>query len=119
MNVKIINGQSNPNLPWQDKPEGCKDIGWRYSANPIIKRDHIMVKKANGYREPSNSIFNSSVVPFEKGDYKFAGVFRVDDRERNMEIHVGFSKDGINWDINEERIHFNTENLDPEVAQWQ
>ena len=119
MNVKIINGTSLPNIPWQDKPEGCKDIIWRYSANPIIKRDHIMVKKANGYREPSNSIFNSSVVPFEKGDYKFAGVFRVDDRERNMEIHVGFSKDGINWDINEERIHFNTENLDPEVAQWQ
>ena len=119
MKTKIINGTSLPNIPWQDKPEGCKDIVWRYSANPIIKRDHIMVKKANGYREPSNSIFNSSVVPFEKGDYKFAGVFRVDDRERNMEIHVGFSKDGINWDINEERIHFNTEGLDPEVAQWQ
>ena len=117
MNVKIINGQSLPNIPWQDKPEGCKDVVWRYSANPIIKRDHIMVKKANGYREPSNSIFNSSVVPFENGDYKFAGVFRVDDRERNMELHVGFYVDGINWDINEERIKFKCDI--PEVAEWQ
>ena len=117
MNVKIINGVSMPNIPWQEKPADCRDVVWRYDANPIIKRDQIMVKKANGYREPSNSIFNSSVVPFKNGDYEFAGVFRVDDRERNMELHVGFSKDGIHWDINEERIHFECDI--PEVAQWQ
>ena len=117
MKTQVVNGVSMPNIPWMEKPEGCRDVVWRYSANPIIKRDQIMVKKANGYREPSNSIFNSSVVPFENGDYKFAGVFRVDDRERNMELHVGFSKDGINWDINEERIHFECDI--PEVAQWQ
>ncbi|MGN0604466.1 MAG: glycoside hydrolase family 130 protein [Oscillospiraceae bacterium] len=117
MNVKILNGVSMPNIPWQEKPADCRDVVWRYSANPIIKRDQIMVKKANGYREPSNSIFNSSVVPFKNGDYNFAGVFRVDDRERNMELHVGFSKDGINWDINEERIHFECDI--PEVAEWQ
>ena len=61
MKTKVLNGVSLPNIPWQDKPADCKDVVWRYSANPIIKRDHIMVKKANGYREPSNSIFNSSV----------------------------------------------------------
>ena len=117
MKVKVLNGVSLPNIPWQDKPADCKDVVWRYSANPIIKRDHIIVKRANGYREPSNSIFNSSVVPFEVGDYKFAGVFRVDDRERNMELHAGFSKDGVNWDINEERIKFKCDI--PEVGQWQ
>lgn len=117
MKTKIINGVSMPNIPWQEKPADCRDVVWRYDANPIIKRDQIMVKKANGYREPSNSIFNSSVVPFVNGDYKFAGVFRVDDRERNMELHVGFSVDGIHWDINEERIHFECDI--PEVAEWQ
>ena len=96
MNVKIINGVSMPNIPWQEKPADCRDVVWRYDANPIIKRDQIMVKKANGYREPSNSIFNSSVVPFEVGDYKFAGVFRVDDRERNMEIQK-YSKTSIRY----------------------
>ena len=34
-----------------------------------------------------------------------------------MEIHAGFSKDGINWDINEERIKFKCDI--PEVGQWQ
>ena len=117
MSVKVINGTSLPNIPWQDKPKGCKDVVWRYSENPIIKRDQVMVKKDNGYEEPSNSIFNSSVVPFEKGEYKFAGVFRIDDRERNMEIHSGFSKDGINWDINPRRIEFECDI--PEVGRWQ
>ena len=26
------------NIPWQDRPEGCKDIVWRYSENPVIDR---------------------------------------------------------------------------------
>ena len=25
-----------PNMPWQDKPEGCQDVIWRYDRNPII-----------------------------------------------------------------------------------
>ncbi|MBF1431420.1 MAG: glycosidase, partial [Prevotella melaninogenica] len=36
-------------LPWEDRPEGCKDVMWRYSKNPIIDRYHIPT---------SNSIFN-------------------------------------------------------------
>lgn len=110
-NVKILNGTSLPNIPWQDKPEGCKDVVWRYNANPVIPRDLIPM---------ANSIFNSAVVPFECGDYKFAGVFRVDDKQRNMELHAGFSKDGINWEIDENRIHWI--NDDPETASanpWQ
>ncbi|MBP1703605.1 MAG: glycosidase, partial [Chloroflexi bacterium] len=55
-------------IPWEDRPEGCRDIVWRYSANPIIPRDLI---------PSSNSIFNSAVVPFQDG---FAGVFRCDNK---------------------------------------
>lgn len=80
------------NIPWEERPEGSSDIMWRYSDNPIIKRNHI---------PGSNSIFNSAVVPFEDG---FAGVFRCDNKAIQMNIHAGFSKDGINWDINPKPI---------------
>ncbi len=26
-------------MPWQERPEGCKSVLWRYSANPVIPRD--------------------------------------------------------------------------------
>ncbi len=90
-------------IPWEERPEGCKDVVWRYSKNPIIGR----------YETPtSNSIFNSAVVPYEDG---FAGVFRCDNKAVQMNIHAGFSKDGINWDINPEPIVMqagNTEMID-------
>lgn len=105
MNVKILNEKSIPNLPWQERPADCQDVIWRYKANPIIKRNILPT---------SNSVFNSAVVPFEGG---FAGVFRVDDKERNMQLHAGFSKDGLNWDIQPERIHFETDI--PEMAEFQ
>ncbi|GMQ61858.1 glycoside hydrolase family 130 protein [Vallitalea maricola] len=91
---KII-GEPLKNIPWEEKPADCKEVIWRSNMNPIIKRDHLPT---------SNSIFNSAVVPFEDG---FAGVFRCDDKRREMRIHAGFSKDGVNWDINEEPIKFN------------
>ena len=45
-------------MPWEDRPEGCKDVMWRYSKNPVIDRYAIPT---------SNSIFNSAVVPFKDG----------------------------------------------------
>jgi len=104
--IKIA-GEALPDIPWEERPEGCKDVMWRYSANPVIKRDALST---------SNSIFNSAVVPFKKGKYNFAGVFRVDDTNRRMRIHAGFSVDGFNWDINEEDL--NLVGADEEVAQW-
>ena len=98
--TKII-GNALPNIPWQDRPEGCNDIVWRYSNNPVIKRNAI---------PSSNSIFNSAVVPFEG---KFAGVFRCDSKSRSMDIFAGFSEDGINWNINHTPITFEGE--DPEI----
>ncbi|QTL99935.1 glycosidase [Iocasia frigidifontis] len=98
---KII-GDPLPNIPWEDKPNNCKEIVWRSKKNPIIYRNAI---------PNSNSIFNSAVIPFKNG---FAGVFRVDDKSRNMNLHVGKSKDGINWEIEAEPIKFNCD--DEEMA---
>lgn len=91
--AKII-GDALPNIPWQEKPEGSNSPVWRYSANPIIPRDAI---------PNSNSIFNSAVIPFGDG---FAGVFRCDSKSVSMDIFAGFSKDGVNWEINHDPIQF-------------
>jgi beta-1,4-mannooligosaccharide/beta-1,4-mannosyl-N-acetylglucosamine phosphorylase len=82
------------NIPWEEKPQNSKSVIWRYKNNPIIPRDLLPA---------SNSIFNSAVVPFKDG---FAGVFRCDDNRRFMRLHSGISKDGLDWQINEERIQF-------------
>lgn len=91
--AKII-GSSLPTIPWQEKPENARNPVWRYSQNPIIKRDAT---------PNSNSIFNSAVVPFGDG---FAGVFRCDSRSVSMDIFAGFSKDAINWNISATPISF-------------
>ncbi len=102
-----------PNMPWQDRPKGCKDVVWRYNNNPVIVPDSP---------ECADSIYNSAVVPYDGG---FAGVFRVDDKCRNMRIHAGVSKDGMNFEIDEEPIEFvcedeeilkSTEDYDPRVC---
>ncbi len=92
--AKVINGESIKNLPWEEKPEGCCDVVWRSAKNPIITRDAV---------KNANSIFNSAMVPFEGG---FKGVFRCDDITRRPGLHAGTSKDGINWDIDDEPIKF-------------
>ena len=88
------------NMPWEDRPVGSKEVVWRYSANPIIPRDLLPT---------SNSIFNSAVVPF--GD-SYAGVFRCDDTNRRMRLHVGFSKDAVHWDIHPEPLTFECDNAE-------
>ena len=79
-NLKIV-GAPLPDMPWEDRPEGSKEVLWRYSKNPVIPRDILPT---------SNSVFNSAVVPFKGG---YAGVFRCDDTNRRMRLHVGFSAD--------------------------
>ncbi len=99
-----ITGSPLPNIPWEDRPRGCSDIVWRYSKNPIITRDAV---------PGANSIFNSAVVPFNG---KFAGVFRCDNTARDMQLHAGFSDDGIHWQIEPRRIQFICD--DPEIGQF-
>jgi beta-1,4-mannooligosaccharide/beta-1,4-mannosyl-N-acetylglucosamine phosphorylase len=74
-------------IPWEDRPFGTTDVVWRSSLNPILTRDAV---------PGANSIFNSAVVPFEDG---YAGVFRVDDTTRAMNLHAGRSADGIAWEL--------------------
>lgn len=92
-----IIGPAVKNLPWQEKPKGCQDPVWRYQQNPVIGRHGI---------PSSNSIFNSAVVPYQDG---FAGIFRCDSRSVSMDIFAGFSRDGIQWDINPDPIVFEGE----------
>ncbi len=87
-------GTELPGIPWEDRSDGCDDIVWRYSKNPIIPSDLI---------PSSNSIFNSAVVAYGDG---FRGVFRCDDRRRMMQLHSGRSADGVDWEIEHERIRF-------------
>jgi len=91
---QTIIGEALPNIPWEDKPAECKTVVWRSERNPVIPRDLVPT---------SNSIFNSAVVPF-KGE--FAGVFRCDNTARRMQLHTGRSKDGVNWELEPERIQF-------------
>jgi beta-1,4-mannooligosaccharide/beta-1,4-mannosyl-N-acetylglucosamine phosphorylase len=95
------------NIPWEDRPENNHSVVWRYQNNPIIPRDLLPT---------SNSIFNSAVVPFKD---RFAGVFRCDDNRRFMRLHSGFSKDGINWQIKENRIQFIPSETDLELPEFE
>ena len=97
-----INSPELRNLPWQERPADSLETVWRYTENPIIGRRGTPT---------SNSIFNSAAVPYKDG---FAGVFRVDNRRREMHLHFGFSSDGIHWDINPEP--FTAEPEDPEAG---
>jgi beta-1,4-mannooligosaccharide/beta-1,4-mannosyl-N-acetylglucosamine phosphorylase len=99
-----IVGPALPSIPWEERPPDCRDVVWRSSRNPVIPRDLI---------PSSNSIFNSAVVPFGGG---FAGVFRCDDKRRYMQLHSGRSKDGIDWEIEDDRIEWISD--EPEIGQW-
>jgi beta-1,4-mannooligosaccharide/beta-1,4-mannosyl-N-acetylglucosamine phosphorylase len=92
------------NLPWEERPAGVGDIVWRSRRNPILTREAV---------PGANSIFNSAVVPFEGG---FAGVFRCDNAARDMQLHAGRSRNGIDWDLETERIHF--EASDKEISRF-
>src|ERR1035437_9335535 len=86
-----------PNIPWQARPKGCREVVWRYGRNPIIPRNAI---------PRANSIFNSAIVPFLSKKGAFVGGVRVDDRTRSCIMHVGWSKDGIKWDIEPDPLKF-------------
>ena len=103
--LKIM-GSALPNMPWEERPEGCRTTMWRSVRNPIIRRDLLPT---------SNSIFNSAVVPFGEG---YAGVFRCDDTNRRMALHVGFSQNGIDWNIDESPLKIQGDyGYDPRVCQ--
>lgn len=95
--IKLI-GNSLPGMPWQEKPAGCNTPVWRYSENPIIRRNPL----PNVAR-----IFNSAVMPYEG---KYIGVFRGEQRDGMPHIYLGRSDDAINWEFEPEKIPFTDEN---------
>jgi beta-1,4-mannooligosaccharide/beta-1,4-mannosyl-N-acetylglucosamine phosphorylase len=97
-------GEPLPNLPWEERPAGGRDLLWRYSKNPVVPARAIAA---------STYVHNSAVAPFRGG---FAGVFRIDNRARRMELHAGRSDDGLHWTLDEERIRF--ECGDPEIGRF-
>jgi beta-1,4-mannooligosaccharide/beta-1,4-mannosyl-N-acetylglucosamine phosphorylase len=102
-NAPAFDSDRQASIPWESRPAGSSDVLWRSSHNPIIARNHV---------PRANSIFNSAVVPYRSG---FAGVFRVDDTRRTMNLHAGRSADGIDWAIDEEPIAFAAS--DPRVRE--
>lgn len=93
-------GHKLKNLPWEERPKDYLEPVWRYSKNPIITRETV---------RDANSIFNSAVVAYKD---EFRGVFRIDTKELVMELHSGRSEDGFSWNIDQERIEFNAEDME-------
>jgi len=94
--IKII-GKDLPNIPWEERPSGESGIVWRYSKNPITKRNQT---------ENSARIFNSGVIEWEGG---FVGIFRSDSKHGTPYLLMGKSADGIAWDIDDEPIKWTDE----------
>lgn len=90
-----------PNIPWEDKPAGYRGPVWRYSNNPIIKRNPL---------PGVTRIFNSAVAPYNG---EFVGVFRGEQTDGIPHLYLGYSKDGINWEFENEKILFVNENGEP------
>ncbi len=89
-----IIGNSLPNIPWEEKPDKCHDIVWKFSTNPITDRNPI---------PKAARIFNSAIVPFNE---KFAGVFRADLKNGRSTLFLGKSKDGINLEFDADPIQW-------------
>jgi beta-1,4-mannooligosaccharide/beta-1,4-mannosyl-N-acetylglucosamine phosphorylase len=103
--VRLV-GEPLTNIPWEDPAPTWAEPVWRSVRNPVIPRNAIA---------SSNSIFNSAAVPFNGS---FAGVFRCDDRRREMRLHAGLSSDGYNWNIDEAPIQWVLENEELEEPEY-
>ncbi|MBN1766473.1 MAG: glycoside hydrolase family 130 protein [Sedimentisphaerales bacterium] len=98
---QTIIGEPLPNIPWEDKPADCREAVWRYSQNPIIKRNP---------GPQAARVFNSAVVPY-KG--QFVGVFRADTRKVRPQLFYGESTDALNWTLEDEPIKWQDESGKP------
>ena len=101
-NYQVV-GEPLPNIPWQPKPAGCKEIIWRHDNNPIIGLHPF---------PQARSVYNSCVVAYKGG---FVGVFRVDWLCMTPHLHLGTSADGLTWKIDPEPINFSSPS--PELGE--
>ncbi len=103
--VELFTEELN-NIPWQEKPEGFEGPVWRYSENPIIKRNPT---------KEIGRIFNSAVIPYEGA---FIGVFRAEKADGIPMLYLGRSEDAIHWSFEEESIPFVDESGEPYVPVY-
>ncbi|MFA6862152.1 MAG: glycoside hydrolase family 130 protein [Bacilli bacterium] len=94
MKKALINGYSLPNIPFEERKEKGESPLWRYSKNPITKRNPV---------PGVGRIFNSAVVPFNG---KFIGVFRGERVNGVTVLYLGHSDDGIKWNFDQEPLKF-------------
>jgi len=91
------------NIPWEERPKGSTELVWRSARNPILTSSAV---------PGARSVFNSAVAPFGNG---FAGVFRCDNSAWMMNLHRGFSPDGVRWSVDPQPITWICE--DEEIAR--
>lgn len=75
----------------------------RHHGNPVVTAAAV---------PRANSIHNPAIVKLDGGDY--AGVFRVDEVSLAATLHVGFSADGLAWELDPEPLQM--ESGDPDVT---
>jgi beta-1,4-mannooligosaccharide/beta-1,4-mannosyl-N-acetylglucosamine phosphorylase len=97
----VATSQGLPNIPWQDRPAGSKAIVWRHRENPVIPRAPM---------PGVQGVYNSAVTPFGDG---FAGVFRLEKTDRFPRLHVGWSEDALDWQLEPEPVVFSNWKDDP------
>ena len=97
--IKVI-GNGLPNIPWEAKPADSHEPIWRHTQNPIIDWNPT---------KTSGRVFNSGVLPYKDG---FVGIFRADRSCIKPQLFFGKSKDAVNWEIEEDYIHWVDENGD-------
>lgn len=100
-NTPNAEGASSPSFPWQDRPVGSDEVVWRYRGNPVLSRKP---------RPGIQGIYNSAVTPFGDG---YAAVFRTEDHTRFPRLHVGWSDDGLDWQIEPKPVEFTNSPFDP------
>ncbi len=103
---KTIIGKSLPNIPWEEKPQNCDDVVWRFSGNPIIGWNPI---------PKAARVYNSAIVPFKN---EFAGVFRADQKNGRATLFAGRSKDAIHIDLEKDPINWVDENGNPKPTSY-
>lgn len=96
-----IIGKPLSNIPWQDKPKGYGRVIWRYDRNPIIDRNPT---------KHCARVYNSAVIPYGS---EFVGVFRADHTDGKARLHMGWSKDALHWEIEDEPIKWKDEEGKP------
>lgn len=105
MNSMII-GNNLPNIPWEDKPDGCRDTVWRFSGNPVLDWNPIPT---------AARVFNSAMVPFQNA---FAGVFRGDRKNGRATLFAGTSRDGITIELCPDPIEWLDEKGSPDPTSY-